>query len=488
MNRHHMALFVRNCRLILLLRKDYNDGENNIFSPAEWRWKIPQVCDNEWHHYTINYDTYKIDLYIDGVKFESNTIDKHNNPEVIDDWPLHAAHGINTTLTIGGCYQSSENRLKHGFVGDISEIKLSIGETLNNDDIKCGTDCAEYLITPKEHYLGTEQQIQTNKQMNKIIIEGKNLTNIEVLLRNIKYVNNKPQPTIGRRNIEIVTTINCPNDKIIRLPTIDTYIMIAQGTPMQQPQSTPSSGASSSSSSIVVQSSFSDNNKEEFLLNSNDKPQIIITGQTNYLITYQDIKKGVKILSSLNVSVVLDKKIPKNLQYLDTCSLTVYPSLNPDHEEIILNNNDYKLSSQFDIKININKDGVEMVGYDTIDNYLNVLKLLSYSNKKPAYYLNRVFKLQCSQLNQHFHSVEHILTLTVLHPKQQQNQPSTITVTTVTPTQAVGEQQAAVVPTAHEAHKDENVFAHALVHLHDIEEPHSKIHNVVQKGNKDDNF
>jgi calsyntenin 1 len=43
MNRHHFALFVRHCRLILLIRKNYNDGDLNIFLPAEWRWKIPQV-------------------------------------------------------------------------------------------------------------------------------------------------------------------------------------------------------------------------------------------------------------------------------------------------------------------------------------------------------------------------------------------------------------------------------------------------------------
>lgn len=43
MNRHHYALFVRNCRLILLLRRDFSEGDLNIFRPAEWRWKIPQV-------------------------------------------------------------------------------------------------------------------------------------------------------------------------------------------------------------------------------------------------------------------------------------------------------------------------------------------------------------------------------------------------------------------------------------------------------------
>lgn len=43
MNRHHFALFVRNCRLILLLRREFGDGDLKSFRPAEFRWKLPQV-------------------------------------------------------------------------------------------------------------------------------------------------------------------------------------------------------------------------------------------------------------------------------------------------------------------------------------------------------------------------------------------------------------------------------------------------------------
>jgi calsyntenin 1 len=159
MNRHHMALFVRNCRLILLLRKNFNEGDLNIFSPAEWRWKVPQVCDNEWHHYTINVDLPKIELFIDGTQFEASIEDRHLNPEVIDDWPLHSAHGINTKLTVGACYQGSENRLKHGFNGDISEIKLAVKRTLTTTEIKCGTDCAEKLLPPDEKFLQPDELV-----------------------------------------------------------------------------------------------------------------------------------------------------------------------------------------------------------------------------------------------------------------------------------------------------------------------------------------
>lgn len=396
MNRHHMALFVRNCRLILLLRKNFNEGDLNIFSPAEWRWKIPQVCDNEWHHYTLNIDVPKVELFIDGIKFESNIEDRHSNPEVIDDWPLHAAHGVNTTLTVGACYQGAENRMKHGFSGDISEIKIAMQKSLTADEIKCGTECAEHLIPPSEHFLEPAQQVQSNTQLNEISIEGNNKSNIEVLLRKIQYINTKKTPTIGRRNIEIRTTVSCPNKKAIRLPTMETYIMV---TPALSPNAAYSTKQPS-------------NHIHDKSVNEEQKPQIVITGNSNHLVTYPDIKRGVRIFANVSISVYSDTNIHENLQKLDSCNASVFPSLNPDHEEITLDSDD-ALSTKLDIKSNINKDGVEMIGYDTIMNYLGILQSLVYTNKKPAYYLNRVFKLNCAQVNKQFKNAEYTLTLTV---------------------------------------------------------------------------
>lgn len=57
MSRHHYSLFLHNCRLVLLLRKEPGIGvDMNVFQPAEWRWKLPEVCDDRWHHYTISMD------------------------------------------------------------------------------------------------------------------------------------------------------------------------------------------------------------------------------------------------------------------------------------------------------------------------------------------------------------------------------------------------------------------------------------------------
>lgn len=442
MNRHHMALFVRNCRLIFLLRKNFNEGDLNMFSPAEWRWKLPQVCDNDWHSYTVNVDLPKVDLYVDGEKFTPTAEDKHSNPEVIDDWPLHAAHGINATLTVGACYQGSENLLKHGFSGDISSIHFSPSKLMTHEQVVCGLKCAEHLIVPPVHLLQPTQQMRANVQLNEINVKGSVKADIESLLQSIQYVNTKSNPTIGRRNIELQTTVSCPNKKAIRLPTIESYIMVTES--MVSATKEPSSSVAS-------------NRVSDKPLTEQQKPQIVITGNANHLISYPDIKQGVRIWANISISVFSEGHMKPLLQKLDSCSVTVFPSLNPDHEEISIDG-DESISSTLDIKTNINKDGVEMTGYDTISNYLQVLKSLVYTNKKPAYYLNRVFKLSCAQVNFHFRSTEFTLTLTVLHPKQ-------------TPTMA---------PVAQKDH-DSNMFAYAMIHSHEIQEPASRVSNVIQK-------
>jgi hypothetical protein len=44
---------------------------------------------------------------------------------------------------------------------------------------------------------------------------------------------------------------------------------------------------------------------------------------------------------------------------------------------------------------------------------LQVLRQIQYTNRKPAYYLNRVFKLTCSELNGRFMSNEYVQTVCI---------------------------------------------------------------------------
>lgn len=62
------------------------------------------MCDNEWHHYAINVRFPNVELFIDGEPYHSAD---GKGPEVIDDWPLHPAHGVNTTMVVGACWQGT---------------------------------------------------------------------------------------------------------------------------------------------------------------------------------------------------------------------------------------------------------------------------------------------------------------------------------------------------------------------------------------------
>ena len=108
------------------------------------------------------------------------------------------------------------------------------------------------------------------------------------------------------------------------------------------------------------------------------------------------------------------RKLLPNISKLDTCTIQVYPSLNPGHEY-------FRLPVSYMNYLNVNykqtQDGLIIYGIDTVHAYEQILHEIIYFNRKPAYYLNRAFKLSCSELNGRFLSNDYIQTLTVIHPK-----------------------------------------------------------------------
>ena len=140
-NRHHTALFVRNCKLVLLYRRDYDEQERNVFKPAEWRWSVPQVCDDTWHHYAVSLSEEGAQLYLDGELWQS----QQNNPEIIDDWPLHPAADLKTTMTVGGCWHGSDKKMRHLLRGYLAGLSVLPGKTEHSEVLKCLVQCSESL-------------------------------------------------------------------------------------------------------------------------------------------------------------------------------------------------------------------------------------------------------------------------------------------------------------------------------------------------------
>ncbi|CAG9796024.1 unnamed protein product [Diatraea saccharalis] len=364
MNRHHYAVFVRNCRLILLLRRDFDNGDLNVFRPAEWRWKIPEVCDNEWHHYALNVRFPNVELFIDGEPYRGAD---GKGPEVIDDWPLHPAHGLNTTLVVGACWQGTESLMRHGLRGGLAGLGLLRGGVQAPRALQCVARCREGLSLAPDLYL------------RSVSVEGDGVADVETLLRRVSYGDARAFPTVGRRNVHLDTTITCDNGRVLKARAAEAYVMVLQ------PQT----------------------------------PSILLNGTADRARDYSHFRAGLPVFPDLSVRVLArpdpDKPMEEaESQKLDSCVVSVYPALNPDHEALSLSLD--AAPAQVDIRAAVTRDGVALAGADTVHNYQKVLREIEYSNKKPAYYLNRVFKLTCSELNGRFTSNEYVQTLTVVHP------------------------------------------------------------------------
>ncbi|XP_043481445.1 calsyntenin-1 [Leptopilina heterotoma] len=367
MNRHHYALFIRNCRLILLLRRDFSEGDPNIFRPAEWRWKLAQVCDDKWHHLAIQVDFPKVTLFVDGEEWHTD----EKNPEIIDDWPLHPAKGINTTLVVGACWQGSDNKTKHHFRGYLAGLSVLVGRNEKSEVLSCLRHCQEGIHVPPVDLLQPGIELLTNSDMTEVRINGDNRTNVETLLRRIGYSNTRRFPTPGRRNFRLDTIIKCEGSQSrpLVIPSIQSYVTV-----LPPP-----------------------------------RPGITVNGTGYVAREYTDFRQGVRVFPDAKVTA-------GSAARLDACAVSVYPSLNPDHETLDLPGD--ALRRFHNIAARIDRDGVVLSGADSPRNYQQLIRLIVYTNRKPAYYLDRVFKLTCSELSDRFASNEYIQTLAVIHPKE----------------------------------------------------------------------
>merc|ERR1712223_224472 len=386
-NRHHMALFVRNCKLVLLLRREYIEGEENTFRPAEWRWKMPHVCDDEWHHYAVNVDFPEVELIVDGEKWSSESKVGHeasghhvqDNPEIIDDWPLHPAGDINTKVTIGACWQGSESSYRHQLRGYLAGLAYLPGSNENEDVLKCLHQCAESLQIPavtNSMSSGMEMVIDSKESIVKV--DGKTAKDVASMVQRVAYLNTREFPVPGRRIARLETQLECENHKTIPL----------------------------------------EDERVDVDVISVPEPTIRISGTDDISRDYEDFKLGVRIFADVHILMTTSSSSggePVNgiENRLDHCALTVSPPLNPDHESVEVPED---LLRSLKITGTVSLLGAEFSGAEMIYNYERLLRQVTYTNHKPAYYLNRQFKIACSELNGRFISNEYVQTLTVIHP------------------------------------------------------------------------
>jgi len=226
-----MALFVRNCKLVLLLRREFKSGEENVFRPAEWRWKLPQVCDDEWHHYAVNVKFPDVELVVDGDKWisvvEENDSKKPANPEIIDDWPLHPVAGSGAKVSVGACWQGSEESYKHQMRGYLAGVSYVKGATENLEALKCLHQCAESLQIPTASAVAAGMEMVADAKGAKVIADGSSANGLQDLIKQVAYLNTREFPAPGQRLLALTSTVTCANGQTVQLQEKKAVVSVA---------------------------------------------------------------------------------------------------------------------------------------------------------------------------------------------------------------------------------------------------------------------
>ncbi|XP_050833968.1 calsyntenin-2 isoform X2 [Serinus canaria] len=385
MNRHHYALYVHNCRLVFLLRKDFDQADT--FRPAEFHWKLDQICDKEWHYYVVNVEFPVVTLYMDGTTYEPYL--------VTNDWPIHPSH-IAMQLTVGACWQGGEvakPRFAQYFHGSLASLTIRPGKIESQKVISCLQACKEGLDINSLESLGQGIKYHFNPSQSVLVMEGDDIENINQALQKISYINSRQFPTAGVRRLKVSSEVQCfGEDVCISIPDIDAYVMVFQA----------------------------------------NEPKITITGMDHFArpAAQFESERGVILLPDIRIVSTVTKMeysadlrehdrankqviVEEMLHNLDFCDvLVIGAELDPEQECLELDNGELQGKH---LDATNSTAGYSIYGVDSMFSYEQVLRQLRYRNWGTSSTSDRKFRVKCSELNGRYTSNEFNLEVNILH-------------------------------------------------------------------------
>ncbi|NWZ37070.1 CSTN2 protein, partial [Brachypodius atriceps] len=385
MNRHHYALYVHNCRLVFLLRKDFDRADT--FRPAEFHWKLDQICDKEWHYYVVNVEFPVVTLYMDGATYEPYL--------VTNDWPIHPSH-IAMQLTVGACWQGGEvtkPRFAQYFHGSLASLTIRPGKIESQKVISCLQACKEGLDINSLESLGQGIKYHFNPSQSVLVMEGDDIENINQALRKVSYINSRQFPTAGIRRLKVSSKVQCfGEDVCISIPDIDAYVMVFQA----------------------------------------NEPKITITGMDHFArpAAQFESERGVILLPDIRIVSTVTKKehsvdlrehdrankqvvVEEMLHNLDFCDvLVIGAELDPEQECLELDHGELQGKH---LDATNSTAGYSVYGVDSMFSYEQVLRQLRYRNWGTSATAERKFRVKCSELNGRYTSNEFNLEVNILH-------------------------------------------------------------------------
>ncbi|NXM11719.1 CSTN2 protein, partial [Ploceus nigricollis] len=385
MNRHHYALYVHNCRLVFLLRKDFDQADT--FRPAEFHWKLDQICDREWHYYVVNVEFPVVTLYMDGTTYEPYL--------VTNDWPIHPSH-IAMQLTVGACWQGGEvtkPRFAQYFHGSLASLTIRPGKIESQKVISCLQACKEGLDINSLESLGQGIKYHFNPSQSVLVMEGDDIENINQALRKVSYINSRQFPTAGVRRLKVSSKVQCfGEDVCISIPDINAYVMVFQA----------------------------------------NEPKITITGMDHFArpAAQFESERGVILLPDIRIVSTVTKMehsvdlrehdrankqvvVEEMLHTLDFCDvLVIGAELDPEQECLELDHGELQGKH---LDATNSTAGYSIYGVDSMFSYEQVLRQLRYRNWGTSATSDRKFRVKCSELNGRYTSNEFNLEVNILH-------------------------------------------------------------------------
>ncbi|XP_048858940.1 calsyntenin-1 isoform X2 [Brienomyrus brachyistius] len=400
MNRHHYSLYVHNCRLVFLLRQEPAEPES--YKPAEFHWKLDQVCDKEWHHYVLNVESPSATLYVDGVTYEPFL--------VTEDYPLHSAK-IETQLTIGACWQDdsghdSDNetdpdtltggsmRMSQFFHGSLAGLMIRSGKLENKKVIDCLYTCKEGLDVQLPEEVAASVKVQFSPNQSSMTLEGDDIESFDKVMQHISYLNSRQFPTPGIRNLRISTTVKCFNEEpCVTVPDAEGHVMVLQP----------------------------------------DEPKISLSGIDHFARSAAEFEapEGVGLFPELRIVSTITREVEPEaegeddptvqesvvseeiMHNLDTCEVAaVGQELDANHESLQL---DLEQVQQRGLEMSSSNLGMIITGVNTMANYEQVLHLIHYRNWHTEALFDRKFRLVCSELNGRYISNNFKVEVNVIH-------------------------------------------------------------------------
>lgn len=380
MNRHHFAVYLRHCKLELLLRRE---AKNSVaeFRAAEWRWQAAEMCDDKWHSYAIVFiDLDNVKLYIDGKLFDTTDRD----PEILDDWPLHETKQHKTRLVVGACWHGRQQTMVQYFTGYLAKMFIAMGKIESENSIECLHSQHGSLNFDAINRLVVGESVIFDKSQFELTVKANNLKSLASLLQNIEFKIDANAPkNQNKRHFIVNSHVDCVEEnRTIMLGTYKADINVIKKAPEQR-----------------------------------QLPQLLISGQTLIKVERQALKSGTSMLPNIQIVVTqpnTDDATETDVtsqHRLDWCKVHLKPSRDMDLEYF---SSPAALISFLNVDFEHDKQGIMLKGKESVKNYEDVLAKIRYYNTRAESYNKRLYTVQCAMLGEKIFSNDFFVQMNIV--------------------------------------------------------------------------